>query len=160
MTYFSSHLSYYYFAVYPIPKQKSKVRFKQLYLGSHSELDTCSNETYFVTMTDTITSKNNGLYTWITLYFWTCKSVYYDLNTRQYQMFYCPTNALNYINCRVIKNTLKCKNSSDMFRFTQEPSSGSQIQCLAKITGMVPLCLTMWAVWVLWRHIPTCCACV
>jgi len=27
-----------------------------------------------------------------------------------------------------------------MFRFTQEPSSGSQSQCLAKITGMVPLC--------------------
>jgi len=28
-----------------------------------------------------------------------------------------------------------------MFRFKQEPSSGSQSQCLAKITGMVPLCL-------------------
>jgi len=26
-----------------------------------------------------------------------------------------------------------------MFRFTQEPSSGSQSQCLANITGMVPL---------------------
>jgi len=26
-----------------------------------------------------------------------------------------------------------------MFRFTQEPSSGSQSQCLAKITGTVPL---------------------
>ena len=25
-----------------------------------------------------------------------------------------------------------------MFRFTREPSSGSQSQCLAKITGMVP----------------------
>ena len=23
------------------------------------------------------------------------------------QVLYCPTNALNYINCRVIKNTLK-----------------------------------------------------
>ena len=28
-----------------------------------------------------------------------------------------------------------------MFRFTQEPSSGSQSQCLAKITGKVPLLL-------------------
>jgi hypothetical protein len=27
-----------------------------------------------------------------------------------------------------------------MFRFTQEPSSGSRSQCLAKITSMVPLC--------------------
>ena len=26
-----------------------------------------------------------------------------------------------------------------MFRFTQEPSSGSQSQCLAKTKGMVPL---------------------
>jgi len=32
-----------------------------------------------------------------------------------------------------------------MFRFTQEPSSGSQSQYLAKITGMVPLCLSIWA---------------
>jgi len=30
-----------------------------------------------------------------------------------------------------------------MFRFTQEQSSGSQRQCLAKITGMVPLCLSI-----------------
>ena len=59
------------------------------------------------------------------------------------QILYCPTNALNYINCRVIKNTLKCKSCSDVFRFTQEPSSGSQSQCLAKITGMVPLCLSI-----------------
>ena len=28
-----------------------------------------------------------------------------------------------------------------MFRFKQEPSSVKQSQCLAKITGMVPLCL-------------------
>jgi len=42
-----------------------------------------------------------------------------------------------------------------MFRFTQEPSSGSQSQCLADITGMVPLCLSIWALSVLWRHIPT-----
>jgi len=32
-----------------------------------------------------------------------------------------------------------------MFRFTQEPSSRSQSQCLAKITGMVPLCLLICA---------------
>jgi len=60
-----------------------------------------------------------------------------------FQILYCPTNALNYINYRVIKNTLKYKIYSNMFRFTQEPSSGSQIQCLAKITGMVPLCLSI-----------------
>ena len=36
-----------------------------------------------------------------------------------------------------------------MFRFTQEPSSGSQNQCLAKITGMVPpLFITVG----IWRH--------
>ena len=32
-----------------------------------------------------------------------------------------------------------------MFRFMQEPSSESQSQCLAKITGMVPLHLSIWA---------------
>ena len=40
-----------------------------------------------------------------------------------------------------------------MFRFTQEPSSGSQSQCLAKMTGMVPLCLLVSAFPVLWRQI-------
>jgi len=45
-----------------------------------------------------------------------------------------------------------------MFWFTQEPSSGSQSQYLAKITGMVPLCLSIWTLSVLWQHIPTCCA--
>jgi len=39
-----------------------------------------------------------------------------------------------------------------MFRFMQEPSSGSQSQCLAKITGMVPLCLSICALLVSWRH--------
>jgi len=39
-----------------------------------------------------------------------------------------------------------------MFRFTQEPSSGSQSQCLAKITGIVPLCLSICALSVFWRH--------
>ena len=27
-----------------------------------------------------------------------------------YQIFYCPTDALNYINCRIIKNTFKLEN--------------------------------------------------
>ena len=54
------------------------------------------------------------------------------------------------INCRVIKNTLKYKSCSNMFRFTQESSSGSQSQCLAKITGMVPLCLSIWMLSVWW----------
>jgi len=39
-----------------------------------------------------------------------------------------------------------------MFRFTLEPSSGSQCQCLAKITGIVPLCLSICALSVFWRH--------
>jgi len=42
------------------------------------------------------------------------------------------------------------KSCSDMFRFTQEPSSGSQSQRLAKITGMVLLCLLAWTSSVLW----------
>jgi len=32
-----------------------------------------------------------------------------------------------------------------MFQFMQEPSSGIQSQCLAKITGMVLLCWSVWA---------------
>jgi len=43
-----------------------------------------------------------------------------------------------------------------MFQFTQEPSSGSQSQCLAKITSMVPLRLSIWALLVLWQHTQTC----
>jgi len=47
-----------------------------------------------------------------------------------------------------------------MFRFTQEPSSGSKRQNIAKITDMVRRCLSvrMWSV--LWRHIGACCVCV
>jgi len=41
-----------------------------------------------------------------------------------------------------------------MFRFTQKPSSGSRSQCLAKITSMVPLCLLISALPVLWRYMP------
>ena len=43
-----------------------------------------------------------------------------------------------------------------MFRFTQEPSSGSQSLCLTKITGMVPLCLLICALSVSWRNIQIC----
>jgi hypothetical protein len=46
-----------------------------------------------------------------------------------------------------------------MFRFTQEPSSGSRDQYSAKITNLVQL-----YVWVqtslLWLHIVTCCECL
>ena len=49
------------------------------------------------------------------------------------QTLYFPTNRLNCINCRVIKNTLKCKSRSKMFRFTKEPSSGSHNQCQLKL---------------------------
>ena len=40
-----------------------------------------------------------------------------------------------------------------MFRFTQEPSSVSQSQCLANITDMVRRCLSIRTWSVLWRHI-------
>jgi len=33
-----------------------------------------------------------------------------------------------------------------MFRFTQEPSSEIQSQCLAKITGMVPMCNSFYVI--------------
>ena len=46
-----------------------------------------------------------------------------------------------------------------MFRFTQEPSSGSRSQCLTKITGMVPGYLLICSLPVLWRHISACCEC-
>jgi len=45
-----------------------------------------------------------------------------------------------------------------MFRFTQEPSSGSYNQCLAKITSLVQLCVSVQTLSVLWRHILTWCA--
>ena len=45
-----------------------------------------------------------------------------------------------------------------MFRFTQEPSSGSKCQYLAKIIDMGCLSIRTWSV--LWRHIRACCACV
>jgi len=42
-----------------------------------------------------------------------------------------------------------------MFRITEDPSSGSLIQCLAKITSMVISCLLTWTWSVLWQHILT-----
>jgi len=47
-----------------------------------------------------------------------------------------------------------------MFRFTQEPSSGSYNQCLAKITSLVQQCVLVLTLSVLWWHILTWCACV
>jgi hypothetical protein len=43
-------------------------RFKQLYVGNHSEIDTCVYENFFLTMPDTVTSHNTDLSSWITLY--------------------------------------------------------------------------------------------
>ena len=47
-----------------------------------------------------------------------------------------------------------------MFRITEDPSSGSLVQCLAKITRMIQSCLLAWTRSVLWQHILTHCACV
>jgi len=40
-----------------------------------------------------------------------------------------------------------------MFRFTQEQSSGSYNQCLAKITSRVQLCVSVQTVSVSWRQL-------
>jgi len=42
-----------------------------------------------------------------------------------------------------------------VFWFTQEPSSGSYNQCLAKITSLVQLRMLIQKLSVLWRHILT-----
>ena len=47
-----------------------------------------------------------------------------------------------------------------MFRITEDPSSGSLVQCLAKITLMVLSRPLTWTRSVLWQHILTRCACV
>ena len=47
-----------------------------------------------------------------------------------------------------------------MFRITRDPSSGSFIQCLAKIKVMVLSCLLTWTQSVLWHHIYPWCVCV
>jgi len=41
-----------------------------------------------------------------------------------------------------------------MFRFTQEPSSGSYNQCLAKIKSLVQRCMSVRTLSVLQRHMP------
>jgi len=52
-------------------------------------------------------------------------------------MIYCPTNALNYIKLLNCQKPIKLiKASPTLFRFTQEPSSGSYNQCLAKIASL------------------------
>ena len=45
-----------------------------------------------------------------------------------------------------------------MFCITEDPSSGSLIKCLAKITRMVLSCPLTWTWSVLWQHIVTRCA--
>jgi len=47
-----------------------------------------------------------------------------------------------------------------MFQITEDPSSGSLVQCLAKITKMVLSCLLTWTWLMLWQHILTRCECV
>jgi len=47
-----------------------------------------------------------------------------------------------------------------MFRFTQEPSSGSYNQSLVKITSLVQLCVSVETWSELWLHIVAWCACV
>ena len=47
-----------------------------------------------------------------------------------------------------------------MFPFTQEPSSGSYDQYLAKITSLVQLLVSVRTLSVLWLHTVTCRACV
>jgi hypothetical protein len=47
-----------------------------------------------------------------------------------------------------------------MFRFTQEPSSGNQSQCLAKITVILPLCLSICANFYGGIFRPVVCVCV
>ena len=39
-----------------------------------------------------------------------------------------------------------------MFRITEDPSSGSLVQCFAKITRMVLSCPLTWTRSVLWQH--------
>jgi len=45
-----------------------------------------------------------------------------------------------------------------MCRIAEVPSSGSLVQCLAKITRMILWCPLTWTRSVLWQHIPTRCA--
>ena len=47
-----------------------------------------------------------------------------------------------------------------MFRITEDPSSGSLVQYLAKITRMVLSCPLTWTWSVLWQHIVKQCVCL
>ena len=52
-----------------VHNKSSKIsRFKQLFLGNHSEFDRCSYKLFLLIMTDTVTSQNIDLSSWITLY--------------------------------------------------------------------------------------------
>jgi len=42
-----------------------------------------------------------------------------------------------------------------MFQFTKKPSLVSHIQCVAKITYLVPMCVSLLKLSVLWRHMPS-----
>jgi hypothetical protein len=61
------HLTFVHFALQPAPPTKIYRRSKQLHLGNHSELCRCSYELFFLTVTDTITSQNPYLSSWIAL---------------------------------------------------------------------------------------------
>ena len=70
------------------------------------------------------------------------------------QTLYYPTNA-QYIICRYNQNYKIFKSAPNMFRITEDPSSGS-----LKITRMILSCPLTWTTSVLWQHILTRCACV
>jgi len=65
------HVSFVSLALHPTPHTKISGRyawrFKKLYFDNHSKLDTCSHELFYVTITTTITLKNTGLFSLITL---------------------------------------------------------------------------------------------
>ena len=77
-------------------------------------------------------------------------------------------NALKYIYIyiyiykivKLLKINQTYNSLSNMFRFTQEPTSGSHNLYLAKITSFVQLCVSVQTSSVFWRHIVTECACV
>ena len=69
--------------------------------------------------------------------------------------FIVPTDAHYYKDHRNVKTTENYNVCSDMFRFTQEPSSGSSP--VFKTTDMVFLCASIETSSVLWRHISMLC---
>jgi len=61
---------------------------------------------------------------------------------------------------KLLKTIQTYRSCSNMFRFTQEPSSESYNQSLAKITSLVQKCVPVQTLLVLWRLILTCYACL